>query len=119
MIEVELSSYSDFRLHEICADLPSLSSLQLPTAKLTDSAKMASLRTLLPSLAVGGHRALLFSQSTQMLDILETFLSSLKLSFVRLDGSTPVAERQSLIDEFQREGSQVFAFLLSTRAGGL
>ncbi|KAL3912153.1 MAG: hypothetical protein SGPRY_008434 [Prymnesium sp.] len=118
MIEVELSSYSDFRLHEICADLPSLSSLQLPTAKLTDSAKMASLRTLLPSLAVGGHRALLFSQSTQMLDILETFLSSLKLSFVRLDGSTPVAERQSLIDEFQREGSQVFAFLLSTRAGG-
>lgn len=55
-----------------------------------------------------------------MLDLLEVLLGpmGLRLPFVRLDGSTPVDERQRLIDKFQRRDSKVFAFLLSTRAGG-
>ena len=56
-----------------------------------------------------------------MLDILEEFLGNgpggLGLQHLRLDGSTPVVERQSMIDEFQRS-DEVFCFLLSTRAGG-
>ena len=40
------------------------------------------------------------------------------MSFLRLDGSTAVAERQQMIDKFQSPKSKVFAFLLSTRAGG-
>jgi SWI/SNF-related matrix-associated actin-dependent regulator 1 of chromatin subfamily A len=53
-----------------------------------------------------------------MLDILEPFLEHLGVSFVRLDGSTPVAERQDIIDEYN-EDTTITAFLLSTRAGGL
>jgi SWI/SNF-related matrix-associated actin-dependent regulator 1 of chromatin subfamily A len=53
-----------------------------------------------------------------MLDILEPFLGHLKMKFLRLDGSTPVAERQDLIDEFNDDDS-IRVFLLSTRAGGL
>ena len=91
----------------------------LPPAKLFDSAKLRALERLLPTLRAEGHRALIFSQSTQMLDILEAFLNdALDLPFVRLDGSTPVGERQQLIDDYQRPGSDIFAFLLSTRAGG-
>jgi SWI/SNF-related matrix-associated actin-dependent regulator 1 of chromatin subfamily A len=37
---------------------------------------------------------------------------------VRLDGSTAVEERQRICDAFNRDGSDIFAFLLSTRAGG-
>ena len=53
-----------------------------------------------------------------MLDVLEWLLAELGLSFSRLDGSTPAAERQTLVDAFNAPDSPVFAFLLSTRAGG-
>ena len=42
----------------------------------------------------------------------------LGFAHLRLDGNTAVGERQALIDDFNREGSAVFCFLLSTRAGG-
>jgi SNF2 family DNA or RNA helicase len=45
-------------------------------------------------------------------------LEQANLPFVRLDGSTPIAERQDLVDEFN-EGRSVKVFLLSTKAGGL
>ena len=55
-----------------------------------------------------------------MLDLLEHLLgpSGLRLHYCRLDGGTPVAERQVMIDKFQAADSKIFAFLLSTRAGG-
>eukprot|EP00358_Blepharisma_japonicum_P003961 CAMPEP_0202952632 /NCGR_PEP_ID=MMETSP1395-20130829/39974_1 /ASSEMBLY_ACC=CAM_ASM_000871 /TAXON_ID=5961 /ORGANISM="Blepharisma japonicum, Strain Stock R1072" /LENGTH=191 /DNA_ID=CAMNT_0049663587 /DNA_START=987 /DNA_END=1562 /DNA_ORIENTATION=- len=53
-----------------------------------------------------------------MLDILEDFLYFRKYSFLRMDGSTNISERRDLIDEFQNH-TDVFAFILSTRAGGL
>ncbi|KAL1510888.1 hypothetical protein AB1Y20_005720 [Prymnesium parvum] len=119
MVEDELASYSDWRLHQLCVELPSLARLALPAHKLFDSAKLRALAARLPSLRAAGHRALIFSQSTQMLDILQAFLrDELRLSFVRLDGATPVTERQQLIDAYQQPGSDIFAFLLSTRAGG-
>lgn len=54
----------------------------------------------------------------RILDILEEFLSRLGYKFVRLDGATPVLDRQMLIDEFVND-KDIFVFLLSTRAGGL
>jgi len=53
-----------------------------------------------------------------VLDILEHYVTHLDYKYLRLDGQTPVSERQEKIDKFNTERS-VFIFLLSTRAGGL
>jgi superfamily II DNA or RNA helicase len=53
-----------------------------------------------------------------MMDILGALLGDLQYKFLRLDGSTPVRERQRLIDEFEAR-LDIPIFILSTRAGGL
>lgn len=50
---------------------------------------------------------------------MEVLLQDLSLHFLRLDGSTPVSERQSLIHQFSEPNSRYNIFLLSTKAGGL
>jgi hypothetical protein len=50
---------------------------------------------------------------------MQGLMEALSIAFLRLDGSTPVAERQAMIDSFNGEGSPYTVFLLSTRAGGL
>ena len=55
---------------------------------------------------------------TKMLDILEDFLIWRKYAYFRMDGSTSIVDRTNMVDEFQGN-SRIFAFLLSTRAGGL
>lgn len=65
-----------------------------------------------------GHRVLLFSQTQQMLDILENFLIAGGYSYRRMDGLTPVKQRMALIDEFNNS-EDVFIFILTTRVGGL
>ncbi|KAK8449399.1 hypothetical protein SEVIR_7G212600v4 [Setaria viridis] len=81
------------------------------------SAKCQALAELLPSLANDGHRVLIFSQWTTMLDILEWALEIIGVTYRRLDGGTPVTERQTIVDTFNNDRS-IFACLLSTRAGG-
>ncbi|KAF7320271.1 SNF2 family DNA-dependent ATPase [Mycena kentingensis (nom. inval.)] len=88
--------------------------------KLIDaSAKLRFLKALLPKLKAKGHRVLLFSQFVIALDIIEDFLTGEGLRFLRLDGNTKSAERQKGMDEFNRPGSDVFIYLLTTRAGGV
>lgn len=65
-----------------------------------------------------GHRVLIFCQMTKMLNILEDYLYFRKIKYFRMDGSTSVAERRVMINEFQTNYS-IPAFILSTRAGGL
>jgi len=65
-----------------------------------------------------GHRCLLFSQTRQMLDILERFVRKEGYTYRRVDGSTSIRARLPLIDEFNRDSS-IFIMLLTTRAGGL
>ena len=80
---------------------------------------MARLRKLLPSLVAEGRRVLLFSQWTQILDLLEVFLNRcLNMDFLRLDGGTNITDRQPIIDRFTAETS-IPVMLISTRAGGL
>ena len=119
-VRTEIASYSDYRLHTVCAHVDGLTQHMLPPSVLLDSAKFARLRLLLPKLKAGGHRVLIFSQFLEMLDLLECLLgpAGLKMRQLRIDGSTPATERQSRIDAFQKPGSKVFAFLLSTHAGG-
>lgn len=65
-----------------------------------------------------GHRVLLFTQTQQMLDIIENYVISKGFVYRRMDGSTPIKQRMSLIDEFN-EGAHVFIFILTTKVGGL
>jgi len=53
-----------------------------------------------------------------MIDILEEYMAKRRYSYFRMDGSTNIADRRDMVNEFQTN-SQIFAFLLSTRAGGL
>lgn len=61
---------------------------------------------------------LIFSQWTKMLDIIGALMEDMGLRFLRLDGSTPVRERQKLIDQFEKDKT-IPIFILSTKAGGL
>ena len=81
------------------------------------SGKLQALADLLEACREGGHRALIFSQFTSMLDILEHFLRARGSACLRLDGSTPPGERQGLVDRFNRD-PEIPVFLISTRAGG-
>ena len=83
------------------------------------SGKMQLLQAMLKELRSRGHRVLLFSQMTKMLDILEDFLEEEGYRFVRFDGDTARAERQEHIDAYNAPDSDIFIFLLSTRAGGV
>lgn len=58
------------------------------------SGKLQTLHTLLRKLKAGGHRVLIFTQMTRMLDVLEQFLNYHGHIYLRLDGSTRVEQRQ-------------------------
>ena len=85
---------------------------------VSTAGKLQLLDKLLPHLRQGGHRALIFSQMTRVLDVLEDYCRARDHSYVRLDGSITGSARQEAIDEFCADDSQTFLFLLSTRAGG-
>jgi ATP-dependent DNA helicase len=86
---------------------------------MSASGKFKLLHRMLPRLKREGSKVLIFSQMTKLMDLLEDYLAAQGHSFVRFDGSTKLADRQTSIDEFNRPDSGVFVFLLSTRAGGL
>ncbi|XP_059349811.1 chromodomain-helicase-DNA-binding protein 1-like isoform X2 [Ammospiza nelsoni] len=81
------------------------------------SGKMCLLDKLLSFLYAGGHRVLLFSQMTQLLDILQDYMDYRGYSYERLDGSVRGEERHLAIKNFGQQ--PIFIFLLSTRAGGV
>lgn len=80
--------------------------------------KLAVLDQMLDKLVAGGHKMLIFSQMTKMLDILGDYCNMKKLKFSRLDGSMNFLDRQANIDKFNSDPEHTI-FLLSTRAGGL
>lgn len=114
----DMSVMSDFELHKLCKTYKSLKSYALSDENVLNSGKFNVLDSLLPTLIQEGHRILLFSQFTMVLDIVEEYMNIKKYKFLRLDGQVPVPERQQLIDQFNSDSS-IFVFLLSTRAGGL
>nr|XP_018668322.1 chromodomain-helicase-DNA-binding protein 4 isoform X1 [Ciona intestinalis] len=83
------------------------------------SGKLIVLQKMLRKLKDRGNRVLIFSQMTRMLDILEDFLEYEGYKYERIDGSITGSIRQESIDRFNAPNSDHFAFLLSTRAGGL
>ncbi|XP_024143403.1 chromodomain-helicase-DNA-binding protein 3 isoform X1 [Oryzias melastigma] len=83
------------------------------------SGKLTLLQKMLRKLKEQGHRVLVFSQMTKMLDLLEDFLDYEGYKYERIDGGITGALRQEAIDRFNAPGACQFCFLLSTRAGGL
>lgn len=98
------------RLRQACCH-PSL----VPGQKSPSSSKLELLAESLESSVAQGHRALVFSQWTSFLDLIEPKLKAMNLAFLRLDGST--SDRQKVVQEFQDpEGPRVM--LISLKAGG-
>lgn len=80
--------------------------------------KLRLLDCMLKELKRRGHKVLIFSQMCRVLDILEDYCFMRKFKYCRLDGSTSVEDRQQQMNLFNHD-PDYFAFLLSTRAGGL
>lgn len=64
----------------------------------------------------GGHKVLLFSQFTSMLERLKEAMRKEKIQYYSLDGSTPKAKRLELAEAFNQDKTQVFC--ISLKAGG-
>ena len=77
------------------------------------------LHKLLIKLKEKGSRVLIFCQMTRVLDILEDYFRFIGYEYCRIDGNTTGERRDEQMHEFNEDGSSKFAFLLSTRAGGL
>uniref|UniRef100_A0A7N0UTQ1 ATP-dependent helicase BRM n=1 Tax=Kalanchoe fedtschenkoi TaxID=63787 RepID=A0A7N0UTQ1_KALFE len=80
--------------------------------------KLWILDRILIKLQRTGHRVLLFSTMTKLLDILEEYLQWRRLLYRRIDGTTSLEDRESAIVDFNSPGSDCFIFLLSIRAAG-
>jgi ATP-dependent DNA helicase len=89
-----------------------------PAMLVAASGKFRLLNRMLPLLKERGHKVLIFSQMTKLLDILQDYLEWKGYAFCRIDGSVKVQDRQERIETFNSDPT-MFVFLLSTRAGGL
>ena len=101
---------------------PGVESVQMdgqPTAEIVNcSGKMVVLEKLVMKLIGRGHRIVIFSQFTRVLDIISDYFSWKQIDTKRLDGSTNRVMREVLINDFNKPKSKCNVFLLSTRAGG-
>ncbi|HEY3757958.1 MAG TPA: DEAD/DEAH box helicase [Opitutaceae bacterium] len=99
------------RLRQICCDP------RLVKQDDVDSGKLETLRELLAESLDDGHRILLFSQFTSLLELLREELERQEIAYCYLDGSMPTAARQEQVDRFQGS-DECPVFLLSLKAGG-
>jgi SNF2 family DNA or RNA helicase len=72
----------------------------------------------LEELIAEGHKALVFSQFTAFLDIVESAFRARGIAYERLDGQSTHTERRDSVARFQKEGSEARVFLVSLKAGG-
>uniref|UniRef100_A0A8C5ELR6 Proliferation-associated SNF2-like protein n=1 Tax=Gouania willdenowi TaxID=441366 RepID=A0A8C5ELR6_GOUWI len=97
---------------------PATQEFKVDEELVKSSGKFLILDRLLPALKKRGHKVLIFSQMTSILDILMDYCYLRGFQYSRLDGSMAYAEREENMTKFSRD-PEVFLFLLSTRAGGL
>lgn len=81
------------------------------------SSKLQALSELIERLCLRGHKTLIFSQSTKMLDIIQRVLEN--IPFARIDGSTKEKDRQRRVDDFNSSIGRAEVMLLSTKAAGV
>jgi helicase SWR1 len=109
------TTYSDFSF-----PIRTRLSIAFPDKRLLqyDCGKLQRLAELLRDLIGGGHRALIFTQMTRVLDILEIFLNIHGYRYLRLDGATKIEQRQIMTERFNSD-NKIPVFILSSRSGGL
>jgi SWI/SNF-related matrix-associated actin-dependent regulator 1 of chromatin subfamily A len=113
----EQTKGGDFGMHRFCQQYDFLDKYTLRNSEWMNSGKVNKLKELLEGYIKNGDRTLIFSQFTTMMDILEAVLETLSIKFMRLDGSTAMATRQDIIDQFTND-TTIPVFMLSTKAGG-
>ncbi len=99
------------RLRQICCD-PRLCC----EGYTGESCKLEACAELVREAADGGHKVLLFSQFTSMLELLRARLEKEGIAYYLLQGSTPKEERARLVEAFN--GDETPVFLISLKAGG-
>ena len=105
----------------ITADLLALKDPTIRLNKYGDperSGKLKVVQALLSMWKKQDHKVLLFCQTRQMQDILESMVRAEGYEYLRMDGSTPIKDRSRLVDLFN-ETPEIFLFLLTTKVGGL
>ncbi|KAF8161419.1 SNF2 family N-terminal domain-containing protein [Crassisporium funariophilum] len=89
-----------------------------PSLLQYDCGKLQRLTSLLREKKAGGHRILIFTQMTRILDILEIFLNFHGYLYLRLDGATKIEDRQYITERFNAD-PRIFCFISSSRSGGV
>ncbi|KAF6761123.1 helicase SWR1 [Ephemerocybe angulata] len=89
-----------------------------PSLLQYDCGKLQKLAELLREKKLGGHRVLIFTQMTRVLDILEIFLNFHGYLYLRLDGATKIEDRQYITERFNAD-PRIFCFISSSRSGGV
>ncbi|KAI4631601.1 uncharacterized protein J4E87_002306 [Alternaria ethzedia] len=117
IIYEELQLYQDYQCHQLASKYRALKKFELQEQEWMDSGKVAALLALLKKYKENGDRALVFSQFTSVMDILGWVFDDHDINFMRMDGSTPIQERQSLMDVFYQDES-IQLFMISTKSGG-
>lgn len=102
------------RLRQICCDLRLLP--QTPNPPPPPSGKFALFAELVEQILDGGHRALVFSQFVEMLQLLKAHLEAEGIAYCYLDGTT--TERARVVEQFQTQ-RDIPLFLISLKAGGV
>ncbi|KAK7472828.1 DNA-dependent ATPase fun30 [Stygiomarasmius scandens] len=118
IVKEDMTVMTDAELQHLCGTYKSTRKFQQSPDCFLNSGKVQALMKLLDCYQKEGRKVLIFSQFTQILDILEVILKQKDINYLVLKGSTPVDVRQSLVDEFTEDDS-IPIFLLSTKAGGM
>ena len=103
------------KLRQVCCDPRLVKGMAM--APHTERAKLDWLRVHLPDLVSEGRRMLVFSQFTEMLDLIAAELQSLGLPHLSLTGQTPASQRGDIVRRFQAR--EVPLLLASLKAGGV
>ena len=99
------------RLRQLCCD-PGL----IYEDYHASAAKLEVCMEIVENAVVSGHKILIFSQFTTMLERISDALNGKKISHFTLTGSTSKAARADMVERFQSDDTKVF--LISLKAGG-
>ena len=102
------------KLRQVCCH-PSLVKLKTTGKAYKHGSKLKMLQEMLPSMIEEGRKILIFSQFTEMLELIESMIIEEKYTYVKLTGSTK--DRATPIAAFQDTGVSIF--LISLKAGGV